>query len=37
MKHVKVFFTTKMNTDHMKIHFTSQTCMELILFPINHL
>ena len=26
-----------MNTDHMKINFTSQTCIEFILFPINHL
>ena len=27
--------TTTMNTDHMKIHFTSQTCIEFILFPIQ--
>ena len=32
-----MLFTTAMNTDHMKTHFTSQTCIEFILFPINHL
>ena len=36
-KHIKVFFTTRMNTDHTKIYFTSQKCIEFILFPINHL
>ena len=30
---IKVFFTTAMNTDHMKIHCTSQTFIEFILFP----
>ena len=32
---MKVLFTTTMKTDHMKINFTSQTCIEFILFPIN--
>ena len=30
----KSIFTTTMNTNHMKIHFTSQTYIEFILFPI---
>ena len=36
-EHIEVFFTTTMNTDHMKIHFTSQKCIRFILFLINHL